>query len=450
MSPPSRIRILGLLIPVLLAIAATGSAQAQAVVVDKVHDGLNFPSTIKFAPDGRLFYLETFTGRVMYYADTSAVDANEWATIPIVAKVEQGLLGMAFHPQFPDSPYVYFYHTNLNPYFNRVVRMTDSSGIGTNYCVIFDGLSCLSNSHEGGRLAFGPDGMLYVTVGDQWNSSNSQDLSTPLGKILRLTPMGRPAPGNPFGPLNPAIVYGIRNSYGLCFDPLTGYGYFTDNGPDCDDELNFFQFAANYGWGPDDLCGSWPEGTMPPLWMTTPTIAPTGVTVYRGQALAPYNGDVFFTGYNDGNVRRAVIVEGHPDQVSSVDVLVYIPDSGLDITEGPDQRLWVSTITGIWRITLPILASESRSGPEKSWHPGPSPFTDHVGLAPQGGERLRRIDVLDVAGRRLRSFSGPFGPTAQWDGRDEGGRILPAGVYLVRGELFSGRPITRSVVRLAR
>ena len=430
----------------LLCGARPSFGQAIAMLV---HDNVDFPGTIRFAPDGRLFVLETFSGRVMVYPDTAATTPYVWATIPVSNFSEQGLLGLAFHPQFPDSPFVYLHHTNPDPYFNRVVRMRDSAGVGTNYTVLLDSLSCLSVSHEGGRLAFGPDRFLYVTCGDQGITAQAQNVNVPYGKILRITTTGKAAPGNPFGPNNPVVAYGSRNSYGLCFDPQTGQGYFTENGPTCDDELNYFQFAANYGWGTDDQCGSQPAGTMLPMWTITPTIAPTGVCVYRGTLLQPYDGNVFFTGYNDGNLRRVILQPGHPDIANSVTVLFNFGVNALDVTEGPDQFLWVSNASQIWRIGPPPVAVSDHGPIAASWMPGPSPFTDHVALAAKGGAGFRRIVVLDVTGRRVRSFDGPILSSVIWNGDDAFGRPVPAGVYLVRGETDAGT-VTRRVVRLAR
>jgi glucose/arabinose dehydrogenase len=428
---------------------SAGTALGQGSTATLVHDNVNFPGTIRFAPDGRLFVLETFSGRVIVYADTAAVTPTVWATIPVINTSEHGLLGLAFHPQFPDSPFVYLYHTNPDPYFNRIVRMRDSAGVGTNYIVLLDSLSTLSESHEGGRLAFGPDHFLYATCGDQGLPYQSQDVTVPYGKILRLTTTGKAAPGNPFGPNNPVVVYGLRNSYGLCFDPLTGQGYFTDNGPTCDDELNYFQFAANYGWGPNDPCGSQPPGTKLPMWTITPTIAPTGVCVYRGDLLKPYDGNVFFCGYNDGDLRRVILQPGHPDSANSVNLLFNFGVNLLDVTEGPDQFLWVSNASQIWRIGPPPVGVDDHGPIAASWMPGPSPFTNRVALAARGGVELRRIDVLDVSGRRVRSFPGPISASLIWNGDDQYGRAVPAGVYLVRGETAAGM-VMRRVVRLAR
>src|SRR5690349_12830922 len=152
MLPRSRI---ALAMGLSLALFAT-SVGAASMEANVVHDPVAFPSTIRFAPDGRMFMLETFTGRVMVYADTLADTASVWATLPVFADGERGLLGMAFHPQFPDSPYVYLYHTNPDPIENRLVRMRDSSGVGVGYTILVNGLTAWSSTHQGGRLAFGP------------------------------------------------------------------------------------------------------------------------------------------------------------------------------------------------------------------------------------------------------------------------------------------------------
>jgi glucose/arabinose dehydrogenase len=438
-----------ILASIVAAPAPPALADVPEAVPELVHDLVDFPTTIRFSPDGRLFMLEKDSGRVMTYADTGAVTATVWATLPVMNAVEHGLLGVAFHPQFPDSPFVYLYHTNPDPFANRMVRMRDSAGVGVGYTVLYESPPPWSDTHQSGRLAFGPDRMIYMTVGDQYLPANSQDLTNPLGKIHRMTPTGRAAPGNPFGPLNSIAAYGVRNSFGLCFDPLNGYGYFTDNGPDCDDELNFFSIGANYGWGPDDPCGGSPPGTTPPIWSATPTIAPTGICVYRGSAL-PYDGNLFFTTYNDFTLRRVVLDRAHPDVVDTVQVFARLPAGCLDVTVGPDQRLWIATTNSIWRINPPpptSLAASTRA-PAVEWTIAPSPFTDRVALAAVGAPQLRRIEVFDVTGRRVQSFAGPFSAGWMWNGRSLDGRDLGAGVYLVRAETTAG-PRFRRLVRIS-
>jgi glucose/arabinose dehydrogenase len=431
---------------------AVPAPRADAMVTSQlVYDQLDFPATLRFAPDGRLFFCEVFSGRVMVFHDSLSATPTVWATLPVASGGDWGLEGMTFHPQFPDSPYVYLYHTNPSPFCNRLVRMTDSSGVGTHYCVLFDGIGAGSQTHEGGRLAFGPDHLLYMTVGDQYVPSNAQDTSStnPLGKILRLTTMGQVAPGNPFGPNNPIAVYGVRNSFGLTFDPNSGEAYFTDNGPTCDDEVNHFVMGANYGWVPDYVCGAPPAGTMLPMWSITPTIAPTGICGYKGTVLR-YTGNLFFGCFNETVVRRMVLRPGFPGIADTVETFTDVNDAVLDLTEGPDQRIYIATASAIWRVGEKSQTLGVDPSPQPiAWSLGPSPFTDRVALALNGAASLKRIDIVDVGGRRVRSFAAPISSSLMWDGRDQRGSPVPAGVYLVRAETASGFAVRR-IVRLAR
>ncbi len=448
-----RVLILAVLFSAALLASQSRSARSDVsgFVLEQVYAQRDLPTSIRFAPDGRLFYLELYSGRIMTYKDTLAVEPDVWATLPVMDSGDRGLLSLAFHPQFPDSPYVFIYYTCPDPYANRIVRMTDSAGVGTDCTPLFETAPPNSSTHEGGRLAFGPDSMLYASCGDMYVPANAQDLTTPLGKILRMTTTGQPAPGNPFGPTSLIIAYGVRNSFGLCFDPQSGQGYFTDNGPTCDDELNFLTWPANYGWGPNDPCGGQPPGTTLPMESMTPTPAPTGVCVYRGSRL-PYDGNIFFCSYNEGNVRRVVLRPGRPDIADSMSIFVSLGEGALDITEGPDERLWISTTSTIWRIDSvgePTAVNGATTIAGAAWRIGPSPFTSRVMLAMEGASRLRRIDIVDVSGRRVRSLGGPFSSASSWDGTDEVGRAVPAGVYLVRAETTAG-PQFRRLVSLGR
>jgi hypothetical protein len=299
-------------------------------------------------------------------------------------------------------------------------------------------------------MAFGPDGFLYCTVGDQGVSSWAADINSPYGKIYRMTTTGRPAPANPFGPNNRACLYGVRNDFGLVFDRYSGEGYFTENGPDCEDELNFLQFGANYGWSPEDTCGGQPAGTKLPMWTITPTIAPTGVCIYHGP-YSEFEGNLFFTSYDTNKLWRAYINPLQPDVADSVVQWVDLQDPALDVTQGPDGRLWAATATSVWRIGIhPARLSVPPGQIAQPWTVGPNPFLWRVALAATGGAALRRIDVFDISGRRVRSFQGPFHNSLPWDGTDSNGRSLSTGVFLVRATSASGAAEVRRVIRLAR
>jgi len=436
---------------IVLALLSAGPARAlpPGYTLEQVVSNVNFPGQIRFAPDGRLFYLEVKTGRVMV-ASPPYQSWSVWATLPIDTFGERGLLGMAFHPSYADSHFVYIYYTNLTPLTNRIVRFLDLGTIGTAGIVFFDGIPAYGTFHHGGRLAFGPDRMLYATHGEQTEMADAQDQNSLNGKILRLTPGGKAAPDNPYGPTNPAALKGVRNPFGICFDPRDGTGYFTENGPDCDDEVNLIVLGANYGWGTADFCGGQPSGSYPAIKTFTPTIAPTGCTVYRGTRYTPVlDGDLFFGSYNYGVLEHIKFVPGTVDQIALYEEFATFPEPLLDVTTGIDGYLWVATTSTIWRILPPNVAGVDLPVARPSLSAAPNPFTRGVELTLGGAGSFDRLEVLDLAGRRVRSFSVQGSSTILWDGHDDQGEEVRAGVYLVRIHGASNT-ITRRVVKLAR
>ncbi len=165
----------------------------------------------------------------------------------VVPGGEGGLLGLALSPDFAADRYLYAYFTAQED--NRIarVRLEGSGarlGLGATE-VVFTGIPKAS-THNGGRIRFGPDGYLYVGTGDSQRRGQPQDRNALGGKILRITPDGRPAPGNPFGD-NPVYSLGHRNVQGLDWDSA-GRLWASEFGPDVDDELNLVVPGGNYGW----------------------------------------------------------------------------------------------------------------------------------------------------------------------------------------------------------
>ena len=168
--------------------------------------------------------------------------------------------------------------------------------------------------HDGGRILFGPDGMLWVTVGDAGNEAAAQDLRSRRGKVLRMRPDGG-IPGD--NPLRRSRVWarGFRNPWGLDFDPRSGWPWLTDNGPECTDELNRVQRARNFGWGPSWTCAgrsprntnrSGPSPVLPLRWYSR--IAPTGLVFCDGCRLgSASDGTLFFGAYNTRQIRRVTL-----------------------------------------------------------------------------------------------------------------------------------------------
>ena len=238
----------------------TPSPRAGAAVVENVQliaGGLVAPWAMDLAPDGRLFVTERpGRVRVIQLGQGGGLRADPWATLPVAQRpgTEKGLLGIALDPSFAQNGFVYLYYSYAasGGTRNRVVRMRDQAGRGTEETVLLDGIPG-SDSHDGGRLRFGPDGKLYVTTGDAENGANAQSTATPAGKTLRINKDGSIPADNPFAG-SPVWSLGHRNVEGIAWHPDTGALYATEHGPSnlfpdcCHDEVNLIVAGANYGW----------------------------------------------------------------------------------------------------------------------------------------------------------------------------------------------------------
>jgi glucose/arabinose dehydrogenase len=239
----------------------TPSPRIGPAVVENVQliaGGLEVPWAVALAPDGRLFVTER-PGRVriVRLGAGGGLEARPWATVPARANpdAERGLLGIALDPDFARDGFVYLYYSYAGAggaTLNRLVRMHDTNGAGTDETILVDNIPGSSN-HDGGRIAFGPDGKLYVATGDGEQQARAQDRQSLGGKILRLEKDGSVPSDNPF-PGSAVFSFGHRNVQGLTFQPDTGVLYETEHGPSgffpacCQDEVNRIEAGANYGW----------------------------------------------------------------------------------------------------------------------------------------------------------------------------------------------------------
>ena len=433
----------------LLTVTVTSAAWAlpPGFSVEQVHSSLSFPTALRFARDGRLFYTER-SGRIMVFNHAFETTPTVWATVPVSTAGERGLVGLDLHPSFPDSPYVYVFHTNPSPLVARVARLEDSGGVGINYTIFFDNLSATFDFHIGGRLAFGPDDRLYVTHGDQ-TVGDPQSPTDLRGKILRLGPGGGAAPGNPFGAGNPVYAIGIRNAFGLCFDPVAGTGYFTDPGPSCDDELNLLTAGANYGWGQDFVCGADPPGAVAPM-ATFPNITPTGCCVYRGNGYpAHFDRNLFIGFFSSPGIWRAKLKSGSLNEVDTLESFLTSTTPVLDVTVGPDGYLWYCTSNSIARVVARGTVGVDADVPGAlALVTTPNPFRVTVSFRIPSPAVDASLAIFDIHGRLVRNWRAPLRQLVEWDGRTDRGHPAPPGVYVAR---LSGRGIDhrRRFVRIA-
>ncbi|MEV0558812.1 PQQ-dependent sugar dehydrogenase [Streptomyces sp. NPDC050597] len=238
--------------------SAPAAAAGVPTSVTPITTGLTVPWGVGWLPDGS-HSLVTERDDFRVWKVTPDGTKTQVGTVPNsqTTNGEGGLMGVAVDPGWATNRYVYFMHTAAEG--NRIARMTYNGTSLTGYTVILQGIS-KARYHNGGRLAFGPDGYLYATTGDAQNTALAQDRNSLNGKILRLTTSGQPAPGNPFG--NYVYSLGHRNPQGLAFD-RNGRLWEAEFGNSRFDELNLIKPGANYGW---PTC----EGTCSTAGMTNP------------------------------------------------------------------------------------------------------------------------------------------------------------------------------------
>lgn len=242
-----------------------GFGPAQSVASD-----IGVPWGVAFLPGGDALVAERTTGRILRV--TAAGEQSEEMTVPGVADLgEGGLLGLAVSPSYADDGYVYAYFTGRDD--NRIVRLT----AGAEPEVLLAGIAN-GEIHNGGRLAFGPDGLLYAGTGDAGNTANAQDPDSLNGKILRLTPDGDAPADNPT-PGSPVYSLGHRNVQGLAWDDA-GTLYAVEFGSSVFDEVNAIEPGGNYGWPEVEGAGGTGQGFLDPLitWRTSES-SPSGAAV---------------------------------------------------------------------------------------------------------------------------------------------------------------------------
>ena len=307
--------LIGALLPAVPAHAAPPPSFQNSLVVGT---GLDSPSGFDIAPDGRIFVLER-EGTVRIVKNGQLL-AQPFVDLPSSATGDRGLLGIAFDPHFGHvNHHVYFYYTGLD-LLNHLVRFDASGDVGADGPhQIFATQSPSQVYHVGGSLAFGPDGKLYLAVGDNGHPANAQDLRNPHGKILRINPDGTIPSDNPFygqaGKLGAIWAYGFRNPWRFQFDPATGQLYGGDVGDFSWEELNRIVAGGNYGWPlAEGNCAANCAGLINPI-HTYPhdgeSASVTGGPVYRGTMFpAEYRGRLFFGDYAQGFLKTAQLGSG--------------------------------------------------------------------------------------------------------------------------------------------
>jgi glucose/arabinose dehydrogenase len=329
-----------------------------------VKTGLNDPAGFTFSPSGHIWFLERGTGRVRILNPATGYVKTVYHISRVDGSGERGALGIALHPLWPAKPFVYIYvtrrATTTGPIQNELVRLKFSGRRVVQFRILFHSPLSGATNHNGGRILFGPHRRLFIVIGENADPANSQDLSSNVrGKILRVNTNGKPVASNPFG--NRIWAYGIRNSFGFAFDPSTHRLWETENGPECNDELNLIVRGGNFAWGPNESCGSstpptdtnnsGPDPRLLPKHFFGTTIAITGAAFCHGCKLgSAYRGQLFFGDVNDGLLRRVPLNSARDDLGTPVTVLDEPGGAIYSMEVSPDGRIYFSNSGGIYEL----------------------------------------------------------------------------------------------------
>ncbi len=285
---------------------------------------------LDFLPDGSLIFTER-GGKVFTFNPVDAAPQMLAEFSDVTSVGEGGLLGIAVHPQFSENNLIYLYHTysKNGELFNRIIRMKKLGDTLIEKKIIVDAIPG-AEVHNGGRIKFGPDGMLYITTGDAAVPTHSQDVSSLAGKILRVNYDGTIPESNPF-PNSAVYSYGHRNPQGLAWDS-EGNLWATEHGASASDETNRIVSGKNYGWPTIRGAEKAADMESPVLESGSSTWAPSGAAVF-GNSL-------FFTGLRgqalyEFDLKNYTLKTHFKGQFGRV----------RDVVRGPDNFLYILTST---------------------------------------------------------------------------------------------------------
>jgi glucose/arabinose dehydrogenase len=325
-----------------------GPDGAVPITVDIVAEGLNTPWGIAWLPGGDALVTER-PGHIRLLRQ-GVLQPAPVATVPIAESSEGGLLGIAAHPDFASNRlfYVYATHDANGSTRNRVERWTLSEDrTSATFERVILGDIPASKYHDGGRIRFGPDGMLYVGTGDARDPDNSQNLDTPSGKLLRLTPDGEVPTDNPF-PGKATFLLGVRNAQGFDWKDADTL-YFTDHGPSGDtlrrghDEVNVVRKGDNLGWPTLYSCEAG-EGLVTPSLTWEDAVPPGGAALYTGDAIPEWKGSLLVGSLGSRHLHRVAFSPDNPAQVTQHEVYLRNTWGRLrEVSMGPDGHLYVTT-----------------------------------------------------------------------------------------------------------
>jgi glucose/arabinose dehydrogenase len=358
----------------LLATSCINAATLPAGFTETQISGLSSPTAMELAPDGRIFVC--LQGGSLRVIKDGVLLATPFLTLSVDPSGERGLLGIAFDPNFATNKFLYLYYTvTSTPRHNRVSRFTANGDVvvpGSETIIWeLDNLTSATN-HNGGAIHFGPDGKLYIAVGENATPSNAQTLGNMLGKVLRINSNGTIPADNPFfnvasGNNRSIWAFGLRNPFTFAFQPGTGRLFINDVGQDTWEEINDGIAGSNYGWNINEGPTSNPAFRSPLFAYGHGFSGTTGCAVAGGAFYNPtavqfppsFVGRYFFGDLCSGWIR---LFDPATGTASGFATGISQP---VDLKVGPDGSLYYLSrgSSSVFRVqfTEPFLISEGSS-----------------------------------------------------------------------------------------
>ncbi len=463
-----------------------GSDSLAQYHVEVAFPNLTFTRPVDFQSplddSGRLFVVEQ--AGIIRVFENSAAAGVAGVFLDIRARVddggnEEGLLGLAFHPDYVSNGFFFVNYTAANPNRTVVSRFSASAtdpGIAdpNSEQVLLEVPQPYSN-HNGGQLQFGPDGMLYIALGDGGAGGdpddNGQDPTTLLGSILRIDvdqttgsrdygiPPDNPFVGNTDGWREEIFAYGLRNPWRFSFDSDSGRLWAADVGQNEFEEVDIIESGGNYGWNVMEAFSCYNASTCDQTGLELPVFAyphqsgnssVTGGYVYRGSQITPLFGKYVYADFVSGRIWAMSESGGSFSNELLVDTSFGIASFGVD----ENEELFVCAFDGkVYKLVYTSTSVDGASGPTGALlePPYPNPSKGSV-LLPIRLDRsaYARVEVHDALGRRVANLAEALLPAGRhvlsWSGRDQYGARVSAGLYWVRVSTETQGASTAAVV----
>ena len=425
------------------------SSFSQSVLLESFGPSFNSPVEIKNAGDERLFVVEK-SGKIKILNQNGSVNSTPFLDIEDRVSTnanERGLLGLAFHPNYPENPFFFVNYTN-----NSGATTISKFSVSANQDIANDSETILLEinqpyaNHNGGCINFGPDGNLYIGMGDGGSGGDPQNFSqnteSLLGKMLRINVNSGAysiPENNPYG--DEIWSVGLRNPWKFSFDSLNGDLWIADVGQNEFEEINMVQnnpANINYGWRcyegnePYNLSGCPEEGLTFPVSTYSHyssgdfKCSITGGYVYRGNQISGLNGVYFFADYCSGEI--GLLSKNENDEWDMSLAFPNINGSWVSFGEDINGELYIASINGgIYKIIDAALSNNEIDSNTLNYFP--NPFQDYIQI---NSDRPINIELYDLSGRKLREFKNYNQEILDLGFLNKGTYIIKVDGYLVK------------------